>query len=67
MKRKQTILSAILAAGILLAPLSAMALNVGDTAPAFTVDSTQGQIALADYQGKKHVVLALYFAVFTPV
>ena len=48
-------------------PTGALALDVGDKAPLFTGNSTQGTIALADYQGKKNVVLALYFAVFTPV
>ncbi len=43
------------------------ALEEGETAPTFTADSTQGEISLAQYAGEKHVVLALYFAVFTPV
>ena len=48
-------------------PATAFALEVGDTAPAFTAETTQGTVSLGDYQGKKHVVLALYYAVFTPV
>ncbi len=38
----------------------------GDPAPPFEAPSTAGQIRLADFQGKKHVVLAFYFADFTP-
>jgi peroxiredoxin Q/BCP len=48
-------------------PAQLFALSVGDKAPAFTTPSSQGEISLADYGGKKHVVLALYFAVFTSV
>lgn len=45
---------------------SALALNVGDRAPAFTVLSNQGEVSLDDYLGKKNVILAFYFAIFTP-
>ena len=53
--------------GLLLMPTQVFALRVGDKAPEFTTPSSQGEISLADYIGKKHVVLALYFAVFTSV
>jgi len=43
------------------------ALTTGDKAPLFEAPSTQGKISLAEFQGKKHVVLALYFADFTRV
>jgi len=43
------------------------ALTAGDKAPLFEALSTQGKISLAEFQGKKHVVLALYFADFTRV
>jgi len=43
------------------------ALNVGDKAPLFDAESTAGTISLQSYVGKKHVVLAFYFADFTPV
>lgn len=52
---------------LLLLPASSFALDVGDEAPAFTAQSNQGEISLADYEGKKHVILALYFAVFSSV
>lgn|GEM_PF-720589 len=49
------------------APTTALGLEVGDRAPLFTGVSTQGPINSADYLGRKHIVLALYFAVFTPL
>ena len=48
-------------------PSHAFALDVGETAPVFEANSTQGKIRLADYRGKHNVVLAFYFAAFTPV
>jgi peroxiredoxin len=48
-------------------PAVSFGLDVGDKAPLFSGDSTQGKIQSADYLGKKNVVLALYFAIFTPV
>ena len=52
---------------VIAAPLAAVAVEVGEKAPLFEGVSTVGDIRLADYIGKQHVVLALYFAVFTPV
>ncbi len=44
----------------------AQARKVGDKAPAFSVMSTTGKpVALADYAGKKNVVLFFYIAAFT--
>ena len=57
----------LFAIGILCSPTAALSLDVGDPAPEFTAVSTQGQIQLTDFKEKKNVVLALYFAVFTPV
>jgi len=60
-----------LAGGILLGlclPLAASAapLNVGDKAPDFTLPDQNGkQLKLADYLGKKNVVLAFYVFAFT--
>ena len=48
-------------------PADSLGLDVGDKAPLFTGNSTQGKVSLADFVGRKNVVLALYFAVFTPV
>ena len=48
-------------------PAETLALEVGDKAPLFKGKSTFGTVQLEDYLGKKNVVLALYFAIFTPV
>jgi peroxiredoxin Q/BCP len=48
-------------------PLFAAALEVGDEAPSFEAMSDKGQINLLDYRGQKNVVLAFYFADFSPV
>lgn len=50
-----------------LSPGIVFGLDVGERAPDFVGSSTQGEIRLSDYLGKKNVVLALYFAAFTPV
>jgi peroxiredoxin Q/BCP len=45
-----------------------MSLKIGDPAPAFDVTSSDGRrLRLADYAGKKNVVLYFYPADFTPV
>lgn len=44
----------------------AQTLKVGDKAPAFSVISSTGKpVALADYLGKKNVVLFFYIGAFT--
>jgi peroxiredoxin Q/BCP len=48
-------------------PGGALALEAGDPAPPFEVDSTAGSIRLEDYLGKQNIVLAFYYADFTPV
>ena len=42
-------------------------LKVGDTAPDFTLPSTNGgkPVRLSDFKGKKNVVLAFYVLAFT--
>jgi peroxiredoxin len=57
----------IMLAIFLVLPSWARALDVGDSAPVFQALSTQGPIDLKEYAGKKNVVLALYYADFTPV
>jgi len=52
---------------LILFPVLATALEVGDKAPQFEAISDKGPISLQDYRGKKNVVLAFYFADFTPV
>ena len=57
----------ILASFWIFFPLLAGALEVGDEAPLFEGMSDKGLVKLIDYRGKKNVVLAFYFADFTPV
>jgi hypothetical protein len=52
---------------ILAAPGLSLGLDVGDKAPPFSGNSTRGTVQLADYNGRQNIVLALYFAAFTPV
>ena len=40
--------------------------EVGANAPEFEAESTMGTIRLSEYAGKKHVLLAFYYADFTP-
>jgi len=51
----------------LLLPAVAGAAGVGDPAPDFSAESTQGQFKVADFKFKRNLVLAFYFADFTPV
>lgn len=53
--------------GSLLLPSVAVAVAVGDPAPDFSAESTKGPFRVADFQSKKNLVLAFYFADFTPV
>jgi peroxiredoxin len=53
--------------GIVLASGSATALEVGEKAPAFTLPATTvDKLSLADYLGKKNVVLFGFIGAFTP-
>jgi peroxiredoxin len=61
------LLNVFVLAGILMVPSMASALTVGDKAPPFDAESTEGTISLENYLGKQNVVLALYYADFTPV
>ena len=48
------------------ATASAAALSVGDSAPDVSLPSTKGgSVKLADYHGKKNVVMAFYPKAFT--
>jgi len=53
--------------GFFVIPSLSHALNVGDKAPLFNAESTEGTIGLESYLGQKHVVLAFYYADITPV
>ena len=61
------IMIAVVLSMTIVRPTMSLALQVGDRAPLFKGNSTQGVIELADLIGKKNIVLALYFAIFTPV
>ena len=54
------------AAWVLLSGLAAHAVETGMPAPDFSGTSTQGTIRLGELRGQK-LVLAFYFADFTPV
>lgn len=56
----------LLGTALLAGTAQAQSLKIGDKAPAFSVISTTGKpVALADYAGKKNVVLFFYIAAFT--
>ena len=65
MRKRTKFLLTVLATLLSLAVSHAAAVEVGDPAPAFEAQSTSGTIRLADYQGKKNVLLAFYFKDFT--
>lgn len=60
-------LAAMAMAMAALTSIAAHALELGERAPLFEAPSTHGKIRLADYLGKKDVVLAFYLADFKPV
>ena len=64
---QQALLFSTIATMVLAFPaVSATHLKVGDTAPDFTLPSTQGQpVTLSQFKDKKNVVLAFYPAAFT--
>lgn len=69
---RMSMLKSWLAAGLLgsaalfAGAAQAQTLKVGDKAPAFSVISSTGKpVALADYLGKKNVVLFFYIGAFT--
>ena len=47
-------------------PMLAAAVDIQGKAPVFGAESTTGTIRLADFLGKKNVLLAFYFKNFTP-
>ncbi len=67
MKNVRLILRTLIFSMIVCSPAVGFGLEVGDKAPPFVAQSTHGEISLAGFAGEKNVVLALYFAVFTPV
>jgi len=63
----KNLIAALLAGFFSLAPVFASALEVGEEAPLFEAVSDKGPVNLVDYRGQKNVVLAFYFADFSPV
>ena len=63
---EQRVIAAILfSALVLLIPLSASALTVGDKAPDFLAFSTvEESVRLSDYQGKKNVLIFFFVRAF---
>ena len=63
---EQRVIAAILFSTLmLLMPISASALNVGDKAPDFLAFSTVGEsVRLSDYQGKKNVLMFFFVRAF---
>ena len=66
-KTRIVVLLSFIVLNLLWVPAESFGLDVGEKAPLFSGNSTQGKLQLIDFQGKKNVVLALYFAIFTPV
>lgn len=64
---KKTAQGLLTAASIFFGALTAQALEVGQKAPLFHADSTIGPVDLARTLSQKTVVLAFYYADFTPV
>jgi peroxiredoxin len=59
---------AFLSLGRGLLPIAAAAVAVGEHAPDFVMHSTVGEsVRLADYQGRKHVLVFFFPAAFTTV
>ena len=66
MQRWKVWLAGILLGGAALASSVAFALNAGDKAPDFGLMSSTGkEVKLADFAGRKNVVLFFYIGAFT--
>jgi peroxiredoxin Q/BCP len=67
-RRNRLFLSGILLASVLNVAGVAMAVEVGEKAPDFTLPSTTGKdISLSQFQGKRLVLIEFYGADFAPV
>jgi peroxiredoxin len=63
----QSLMVAVIVTGGLVAAGAALALDVGDPAPDFTLPSTSGEeISLSQFKGKKHVLIQFYSKDFNP-
>jgi len=62
----RSLMAVLLGLGVVLLPLPAKALDVGDKAPDFLLHSTVGEtVRLSDSRGKKHVFLFFFQAAFS--
>ena len=67
-RRKSLLVLGLLFFGLLGAVRVSSALDVGDTAPDFTLPATTGgKISLSQFRGKKLVLLEFYGADYSPV
>lgn len=57
----------VTAASLIFSSLGAHALDIGQKAPMFSAQSTRGEIVLAELIEQQPVILAFYYADFTPV
>lgn len=59
--------TSLVLSGVVIGPELAMAVEVGESAPEFTLPSTTGaDISLRDFRGKKFVLLEFYGGDFHP-
>jgi hypothetical protein len=64
--RRSAFVAVLLSIGLWTMPRPAPAVEVGDKAPDFTMHSTVGEsLRLADFQGKKNVLIFFFLAAFT--
>ncbi len=62
---RSLLLLGMLLAGLLIIASVAVGVEVGETAPDFTLPSTTGEkISLSQFRGKKHVLIEFYIADF---
>ena len=64
---KQTAQGLLTAVSILFGSFTAQALEIGQKAPLFQAESQNGPVELVQILTEKNVVLAFYYADFTPV
>jgi cytochrome oxidase Cu insertion factor (SCO1/SenC/PrrC family) len=65
--KKRPVLMFLLLVGMLIGTAVATAVEVGERAPGFTLQSTTGKaISLSQFKGKKNVLLQFYSMDFNP-
>jgi len=64
---KKLVKGLLTAVGGSVSAIGAQALEIGQSIPLFSAESTRGPIVISDLLGKFHLVLAFYYADFTPV